>query len=70
MAAGNDEDRDLRDRLLTIAEVESIVSIKKSAIYEWAAEGRFPKPIKIGGATRWSEREIYMWIEHAKALRK
>jgi predicted DNA-binding transcriptional regulator AlpA len=64
VAADND---DVGDRLLTLAEVEAILSLKKSKIYSMIAAGEFPAALKIGGATRWSSREVVRWIEALKA---
>jgi prophage regulatory protein len=58
------------DRFMTLKEVEKKVRFKKSAIYARAANGEFPKPIKIGAATRWSEAEIEEWMEKQKAARR
>jgi prophage regulatory protein len=60
---------DDKDRLIHIREVEVRTGLKKSAIYERAANDLFPKPIKIGSATRWSEHEIDEWIEKQKRAR-
>jgi predicted DNA-binding transcriptional regulator AlpA len=57
------------DRLLTLAEVEAILSLKKSKIYGMIAAGEFPAALKIGGATRWSSHEVASWIETLKAQR-
>ena len=51
------------DKLLTRAEVESRVGLKRSSIYREMRAGRFPLPLKIGArAVRWSEREIEAWL--------
>lgn len=57
------------DRFLTRAEVERRVGLRRSAIYEMAKRGTFPKPVKLGSkAVRWSEAEISAWI--AERLRE
>lgn len=64
-----DDPKSNDDRLLTLAEVEAILSIKKSKIYAMIAASEFPAALKIGGATRWSSQEISSWIAGLKARR-
>ena len=53
------------ERLLPLPEVESRSGFKSSFIYQLIKEGKFPKPVKIGTASRWRESEVRQWI-HAK----
>ena len=59
-------------RLLRIKEVAQWIGVSQSAIYKWAAEGRFPAPIKLGGddqkrvAARWLEEDIQQWIQEKR----
>ncbi|MBT2132499.1 helix-turn-helix transcriptional regulator [Aliiroseovarius lamellibrachiae] len=55
------------DRLLTREDVISMVGFQIGAIYKKMAAGEFPKPVKIGRASRWSEHAIADWIEARKA---
>ncbi|MFZ1851144.1 MAG: AlpA family phage regulatory protein [Nitrosomonas sp.] len=55
----------LPERLLPLPEVESRSGFKSSFIYQLIKEGKFPKPVKIGTASRWRESEVRQWI-HAK----
>ena len=51
-------------RLITLKEVELIVSLKKSAIYMLMHKGIFPKPIRIGArAVRWRSDELEHYLE-------
>jgi prophage regulatory protein len=50
-------------RLLRRFEVESLCGLSRSGIYAAMAEGRFPRPVRIGGrGVRWREAEILAWI--------
>ena len=50
-------------RLIRLPEVRHRVGLGRSTIYRWMAEGRFPKPVQLGGyAVAWSEDEITEWI--------
>ncbi|MFC3816400.1 helix-turn-helix transcriptional regulator [Lysobacter sp. GCM10012299] len=56
-------------RLLKLEEVEALVGLKKSAIYQRVKEGSFPPPVSVKGTTakRWREGEVAAWIEDATA---
>jgi prophage regulatory protein len=50
-------------RLIRLPEVQHRVGLGRSTIYRWMAEGRFPKPVQLGGyAVAWAEEEIESWI--------
>ena len=55
--------------LLRVAEVSERVGIKRAMIYALMAEGRFPRPVKIGFASRWRSDEIAAWIDARSAER-
>ena len=51
------------DRLLTRAEVEERVGLKRSSIYRGMRAGQFPVPIKVGSrAVRWVLSEVELWL--------
>ena len=51
------------DRLLTRAEVERRVGLRRSSLYREMRQGRFPLPVRIGPrAVRWPSTEIEAWI--------
>jgi len=56
-----------KDRIIRLPEVVSQVGLKKSTIYDMIKRGTFPKQIKLGRMSGWSEREIQEWIETQKA---
>ena len=50
-------------RLIRLKEVQHRVGLGRSTIYRWMAEGKFPKPVQLGGyAVAWAEVEIESWI--------
>ncbi len=50
-------------RLLRLPEVETIVGLKKSAIYQGVKEGTFPAPIKLSRrAVCWNSHSIEAWV--------
>ena len=55
--------RETTDRLLTRAEVERVVGLKRSALYRAMREGRFPEPLRVGPkSVRWLLSEVEQWI--------
>lgn len=50
-------------RLIRLKEVQHRVGLGRSTIYRWMAEGRFPKPVQLGGhAVAWTQEDIDDWI--------
>ena len=50
-------------RLIDLREVMRLVSLRKSAIYDWIGRGLFPRPVHLGPrCVRWSEAEVVAWI--------
>ena len=50
-------------RLIRLPEVQHRVGLGRSTIYRWMSEGKFPKPVQLGGyAVAWSEAEVEAWI--------
>ena len=44
-------------------EVEALVGLSRSTIYELMRDGEFPLPLQVGKrAVRWHEREIAAWL--------
>lgn len=50
------------DRLLRHREAAAKVSLGMTYLYQLVSEGKFPQPIRIGSASRYSEIEIDEWI--------
>ena len=63
-AAGRVLDQPRRvTRLIRLKEVQHRVGLGRSTIYRWMAEGKFPKPVQLGGyAVAWPEDQIEEWI--------
>lgn len=52
------------EKLLPLTQVEIRTGFKSSFIYQLIGQGKFPKPIKIGMASRWRESEVQQWIQN------
>lgn len=51
-------------RLIRVKEVQHCVGLGRSTIYRWMAEGRFPKPVQLGGyVVAWAEDDIQAWVD-------
>lgn len=58
------------DQLLNVKETARHLGCSVATVWRRVADGTLPKPIKIGGMTRWSMSEIAKAIEEAKAQRE
>jgi len=47
--------------LISIKEVIRSVGLQKTAIYDRCKRGEFPKPRKLGAASRWVRGEVEAW---------
>ena len=58
------------DRLVSVKDTATAYGCSVATIWRRVAGGDIPKPVKIGGTTRWSEAEIAAHIEQAKSERE
>ena len=57
-------------QILRLNDVKGLTALSRSTVYAMMADGRFPKPVKLGErAVGWPEVEITAWIESRKAAR-
>ena len=53
-----------------LPKVVQTTALSRSTLYAMMADGRFPKPVKLGErAVGWPEAEITAWLEGRKAAR-
>lgn len=53
-----------RDRLLRLAEVESVTGLRKSSIYGLQRRGLFPNAVRISArCTAWPESAVLAWVQ-------
>lgn len=57
------------DPLLTARESAATLQVSVPTFWRRVADGTVPKPVKLGGLSRWPQSEIYAVIEFAKAAR-
>lgn len=58
------------DPWLSDAEAAALVGISKSTFRRGVIDGRFPKPVRLGGLVRWPQSEIFQALEALKAKRQ
>lgn len=58
------------DRLVSVRDTAALLGCSVPTVWRRVADGQLPKPVKIGGITRWPESEINTVIENAKAGRE
>ena len=56
--------------LLTDREAAAALDCSRSTLWRWAGNGTVPKPIKIGGLTRWRRTDLDAAISDAAAQRE
>lgn len=50
-------------RFLRLPAVQDRVGVSKTSIYQWVADGTFPRPIPLGGrSVGWVESEVDDWM--------
>ena len=57
------------DPLLKDSEAATMLGCSKSTLWRRVADGTVPRPVKIGGMSRWLQSEIKAVIEQAIAQR-
>ncbi|OBU29687.1 AlpA family transcriptional regulator [Photobacterium kishitanii] len=57
-------------RFIRLKEVMHVTGLGRSSIYNYMAEGRFPKTVSLGGrAVAWVESDIELWMAEKVAAR-
>lgn len=53
----------MRNKVLRLPDVLKAVCLSRSTLYLMVSEGRFPRPIKLGGrAVAWRESDVDAWL--------
>ncbi len=58
------------DALIRDGDAAELLGCSKATFWRRVADGTIPKPVKIGGMSRWPRSEIFAVIEAAKAARE
>ncbi|MCG5030812.1 AlpA family phage regulatory protein [Mesosutterella sp. OilRF-GAM-744-9] len=46
-----------------VKEIAAATGLGRSTIRQYVAEGKFPKPFKVGAATLWLWSDVVRWID-------
>jgi excisionase family DNA binding protein len=57
---------DKQDHLITIRDVSSRLNLSTRAVYRLIAAGEFPRPVKVGGATRFYASDLENFLQSLK----
>jgi prophage regulatory protein len=61
----------MTERIFRRPDVEAIVGLGRSTIYDLMARGLFPRPVRLGDrAVGWRESDIHKWLESRKTTGK
>ena len=55
------------DPLLTAREGADLLQISVPTFWRWVSSGTLPKPVKLGGMSRWPKSELVGFVERAIA---
>lgn len=50
------------ETLWNVRDVAARLRLSTRSIYKLAASGRLPRPVKVGGATRWRESDLAAFL--------
>jgi excisionase family DNA binding protein len=57
------EDPKIRSLTLDVKQVAHLLSVSRRTVYRLLDAGQIPKPLKLGGATRWRRTDIELFVE-------
>lgn len=60
----------MTDPLLTAREGADLLQVSIPTFWRWAGKGTLPKPVKLGGMSRWPQSELLAVVETAKQKRQ
>lgn len=60
MGKVHEGDEDLR--LLDVAQIRELVPVSRTTLWRWIEQGKFPRPLKIGGTNLWRNAEVRSWL--------
>ena len=61
----------VQPKVLRLDAVTKQLGVGRSTLYRWMDEGRFPRPIKLGGkAVGWLVSDIDCWIDQRVQARR
>ncbi|CAN2526272.1 helix-turn-helix transcriptional regulator [Burkholderia pseudomallei] len=60
----------MANRVLRIIDVIEAVGVKKSTIYQWVKDGKFPSPLRLGTrSVGWRQSDVESWLAACERAR-
>jgi len=59
-----------QDGLMSAPEVAMMFCVSRRTLWRMAGGGRLPKPVKVGGMTRWMRSEVLATLEKLRRSRR
>ncbi|KWN02825.1 MULTISPECIES: helix-turn-helix transcriptional regulator [Burkholderia] len=60
----------MANKVLRIIDVMEAVGVKKSTIYQWVKDGKFPVPLRLGTrSVGWRQSDVESWLEACEQAR-
>ncbi|WP_175822165.1 AlpA family phage regulatory protein [Burkholderia sp. BCC0419] len=57
-------------KLLRLVGVLDTVGVKKTTLYRWIREGKFPAPVQLGSrSVGWRATDVQNWVESRQSTR-
>ncbi|AOJ70296.1 phage transcriptional regulator AlpA [Burkholderia pseudomallei] len=57
-------------KLLRLVGVLDTVGVKKTTLYRWIREGKFPAPVQLGArSVGWRATDVQQWVESRQSTR-
>lgn len=63
MMASKPEREKVEPELLTVEQVAQLTTLGVRTVWSLVSEGSFPRPVKIGRATRWRRSQVMAWVD-------
>ena len=57
-------------RMLRIDRVLELIPVSRVTLYRMIKAGQFPKPVKLGGSSAWSNAEVRKWRDNLLLARE
>lgn len=54
------------ERLMTIKQICSYLQVSRTTVWKLAKESDFPQAIELGGAIRYSTKEVEHWLQNRR----
>lgn len=57
----------MMEPLLTLKDVTALLRVSQWTVFRMVKAGRFPAPLKVSGALRWSLADVQGWLDSVRS---